>query len=138
MSKYLIGILPLLMIPFMISSQNFYNGVHISNRDNQKYTITYIESGTLSTRICSCIKPTASMKNGLVPARMRTNVKGFKVLRIKELPDFRTEITAVIDPLTSVDCLAVQADFITVEGIGTFKITKSQSIIINYHKVIMK
>ncbi len=133
MTKYLCCII--FPLTTLLYSQNFSNGTHLVNNDDKAYTIKYTEF-TFSTRICNCKKPTPKMKNGLVSAYMRNNVKGFHIISKKDAPDIAgIEVTAIIDPHTRINCLGVNLRSLEIIGIGKISSVSDRTIVITKGKV---
>ncbi len=133
-----IGLALLLLFPAALFSQdiNFNTGVHLINEDDTTYTVVYREY-TLTTRICQCIKPTPTMKNGLVPASMREAIPGWSILSTKAQGRW-SEITATIAPHTTVSCLGVNLGSLTVEGVGNTAGLYDQLVVIKNGKLVKK
>jgi hypothetical protein len=126
-----------LFLTTFLYSQEFSNGTHLINNDDKTYTIKYTEY-TLSTRICNCIKPTPKIKNGLVAASMRNDVSGFHIIsRIDTSMIGGSEITAIIDPNTTINCLSVNMASLEIAGIGKIASASGKTIIINNGKIAM-
>jgi hypothetical protein len=116
-------------------SQGFRNGAHLINNDDKSYTIKYTEY-TLSTRICNCTKPTPNIKNGLVAASMRNEIKGFHIISSIDTSMIGgTEITASIAPNTKIHCLSVNMASLEIAGIGNIESPSDKTIIITNGKI---
>lgn len=118
-------------------AQEYRNGTHLINKDNKTYTIKYTEY-TLSARICNCTKSTPGIKNGLVAASMRNDVTGFHIIsRIDTSKIGGSEITAIIDPKTKINCLSVNMASLEIDGIGNIASASGKTIIITNGKITL-
>ena len=112
-------------------SQDFINGVHLINMDNKAYTIRYTEC-ELTTRICRITKPVPAIKNGLACAILRNKIKGFKIISKKKCATFgEIEITAIISPKTTVNCLSVSLKSFELIGFGKLSSVSNRKIVIS-------
>jgi len=125
------GIFAVLTITLTVQalSSNFRNGSHLINSDNIEYTITY-EEIMLSTRICSCIKPTQTMKNGLTSASFRKSIKGFKIIHQKNDDMPTVKFTAIIQPKTTVQCLSAYGTKITLNNSKSIEVADGKTAVI--------
>jgi hypothetical protein len=133
-----VPVFPVLMFFILLfvpaSSAEFRNGSCLINSDNTEYTFTY-EDYPLTTRICSCVKPTPTMKNGLAPAYYRNSIKGFKIINKKEINMTREIITAVIQPNTTVRCLTVLGTKITLNNSASIEVQDGKTAVIQNGKL---
>lgn len=125
----------LFFLTTLLYSQEYRNGTHLINNDDKSYTIKYTEY-TLSTRICNCTKPTPKIKNGLVAASMRNDIKGFHIISIIDTSMIGgTEITASIAPNAKIYCLSVNIASLEIVGIGSIASPSNKTIIISDGKI---
>jgi len=118
-----------------VSAPQFENGVHLINEDAVEHTVIYTESILPSTRICRCVTPTESMKNGLNPVHFRTNVKGFTVIRIHKKDNLTQEVTARIAPHAKIFCLSLSIESFHISGTGNLKLIRNGTIFISNGKI---
>ncbi len=128
-------IILLLLFSFPLLALKFKNGVHLINQDNRVYKVIYTDNSGLSTAICWVSRSSKKIKNGIVPAVMRS-VKGFKIIsRSTEMVN--SKITALVSPETRIYCLCARGCSLEIVGIEKIGFIQNKIILIKDGKVII-
>lgn len=96
------------------ASSNFSNGAHLINADNVPHTVTFTDR-VLTTRICNCVRPTKSMRNGIVSVYGRGQIKGFMIIRMENKFPEDMRITGIILPGAIISCISTGSTNLSVD-----------------------
>jgi len=123
-------IIVLSLFCFILNAGDYENGVHIKNKDDKVYKISFFHN-SMTTKICNIKKPTKKIKNGIVAIADRKD-KNFKVISKKN------EIVGEISKKSTVNCICVRSCEVKVDGIGKKSLKSGQVLIIEKGKLKAK
>ena len=108
----ILAVYPIMMI--YPASSNFSNGTHLINADTVPHAVTFTDH-VLTTRICNCVRPTKTMKNGIVSVHMRDQIKGFIIIRIADVYMGDVKVTGIILPGAKISCISTGSTNLSVD-----------------------